>query len=233
MAKIEMPSSSINSAGEPPKKQLKKVTTGKVTIKQESEIQKLAHNFLAEDLQTIREKLWTDYILPGIKNMVCSAVNIALFGVDRSRTNTGGYSQQRNSYSSYYANANQSRPPQNNYRPNRLDWQNGKMQEIPGSEFELKADLVFLAMGFVGPEREGLLTELGVELTDRGNVARDNDFQTTVPGVFVAGDMGRGQSLIVWAIAEGRAAAHGVDAWLTGGSTLPRPIAPTDRPLTV
>ena len=110
MAKIEMPSSSINSTGEPPKKQLKKVTTGKVTIKQESEIQKLAHNFLAEDLQTIREKLWTDYILPGIKNMVCSAVNIALFGVDRSRTNTSGYSQQRNSYSSYYANANQSRP---------------------------------------------------------------------------------------------------------------------------
>lgn len=124
MAKIEMPSSSINSTGETPKKQLKKVTTGKVTIKQESEIQKLAHNFLAEDLQTIREKLWTDYILPGIKNMVCSAVNIALFGVDRSRTNTNGYSQQRNSYSSYYANANQSRPPQNNYRPNRLDWQN-------------------------------------------------------------------------------------------------------------
>ena len=122
MAKIEMPSSSINSTGEPPKKQLKKVTTGKVTIKQESEIQKLAHNFLAEDLQTIREKLWTDYILPGIKNMVCSAVNIALFGVDRSRGNTGGYSQQRNSYSSYYANANQNRPPQNNYRPNRLDW---------------------------------------------------------------------------------------------------------------
>lgn len=96
MAKIEMPSSSINSTGEPPKKQLKKVTTGRVTIKQESEIQKLAHNFLAEDLQTIREKLWTDYILPGIKNMVCSAVNIALFGVDRSRTNTNGYSQQRN-----------------------------------------------------------------------------------------------------------------------------------------
>ena len=90
-----MPSNSINSTGEPPKKQLKKVTTGKVTIKQESEIQKLAHNFLAEDLQTIREKLWTDYILPGIKNMVCSAVNIALFGVDRSRTNTNGYSQQR------------------------------------------------------------------------------------------------------------------------------------------
>lgn len=84
MAKIEMPSSSINSTGEPPKKQLKKVTTGKVTIKQESEIQKLAHNFLAEDLQTIREKLWTDYILPGIKNMVCSAVNIALLHVRQS-----------------------------------------------------------------------------------------------------------------------------------------------------
>ena len=71
-------------------------------------------------------------------------------------------------------------------------------------------------MGFVGPERPGLLTDLGVELTDRGNVARGDDFQTSVPGVFVAGDMGRGQSLIVWAIAEGRAAAAGVDRYLMG-----------------
>lgn len=101
MAKIEMPSSSINSTGESPKKQLKKVTTGKVTIKQESEIQKLAHNFLAEDLQTIREKLWTDYILPGIKNMVCSAVNIALFGVDRSHTNTKKNYIYLNEYTMY------------------------------------------------------------------------------------------------------------------------------------
>ena len=72
-----------------------------------------------------------------------------------------------------------------------------------------------------------------MEVDDRGNVHRDRDYMTSVPGVFAAGDAGRGQSLIVWAIAEGRAAAHGVDAWLTGGSTLPRPIAPTDRPLTV
>ncbi len=75
---------------------------------------------------------------------------------------------------------------------------------------------MLLAMGFVGPERPGLLTELGVELTDRGNVARNADFETSVPGVFVAGDMGRGQSLIVWAIAEGRAAAAGVDRFLMG-----------------
>ena len=81
--------------------------------------------------------------------------------------------------------------------------------KVEGTDFELEADLVLLAMGFVGPEREGLLTDLGVELTDRGNVARGADFATSVPGVFVAGDMGRGQSLIVWAIAEGRAAAAG------------------------
>lgn len=106
----------------------------------------------------------------------------------------------------------------------------GKFEKVEGSDFELPADIVFLAMGFVGPEREGLLTELGVELTDRGNVARDNDFQTTVPGVFVAGDMGRGQSLIVWAIAEGRAAAAGVDRYLMGESALPKPIKPTAAP---
>ncbi len=75
---------------------------------------------------------------------------------------------------------------------------------------------MLLAMGFVGPEREGLLADLGVEITERGNVARDAEFATTVPGVFVAGDMGRGQSLIVWAIAEGRAAAAGVDRYLMG-----------------
>jgi len=83
---------------------------------------------------------------------------------------------------------------------------------------------VLLAMGFVGPEREGLLTDLGVEITDRGNVARDANFATTVPGVYVAGDMGRGQSLIVWAIAEGRSAARGVDLYLMGKSDLPAPI---------
>ena len=96
------------------------------------------------------------------------------------------------------------------------------------------ADLVFLAMGFTGAQRTGLVESLGVELDQRGNIARDGEFMSTVPGVFVAGDMGRGQSLIVWAIAEGRAAAHHVDAWLSGKpSRLPRPVNPTDRPLMV
>ncbi len=106
----------------------------------------------------------------------------------------------------------------------------GKFEKIEGSDFELEADLVLLAMGFVGPEKDGLLTDLKVELTDRGNVARDDTFATSVPGVFVAGDMGRGQSLIVWAIAEGRAAAAGVDRYLMGTSALPAPIRPTAVP---
>ena len=106
----------------------------------------------------------------------------------------------------------------------------GKFEKVEGSDFELEADLVLLAMGFVGPEKEGLLANLKVELTDRGNVNRDKNFQTSVPGVFVAGDMGRGQSLIVWAIAEGRAAAAGVDRYLMGESALPAPIKPTAAP---
>ncbi len=106
----------------------------------------------------------------------------------------------------------------------------GKFEKVEGTDFELKADLVLLAMGFVGPEKEGLLSKLGVELTDRGNVSRDNNFQTSVPGVFVAGDMGRGQSLIVWAIAEGRAAAAGVDRYLMGKTALPAVIKPTAAP---
>ncbi|MFN8042987.1 MAG: glutamate synthase subunit beta [Mycobacterium sp.] len=106
----------------------------------------------------------------------------------------------------------------------------GRFEKVEGSEFELEADIVFLAMGFVGPEKPGLLTDLGVEFTDRGNVYRDADFQTSVPGVFVAGDMGRGQSLIVWAIAEGRAAASAVDDFLMGSTALPRPIKPTAAP---
>jgi glutamate synthase (NADPH/NADH) small chain len=106
----------------------------------------------------------------------------------------------------------------------------GKFERVEGSDFELEADLVLLAMGFVGPEKDGLLTELKVELTDRGNVARDKEFATSVPGVFVAGDMGRGQSLIVWAIAEGRAAAAGVDRYLMGQTALPAPIEPTAAP---
>jgi glutamate synthase (NADPH/NADH) small chain len=107
----------------------------------------------------------------------------------------------------------------------------GRFQPVPGTEKELPAQLVLLAMGFVGPEKGKLLADLGVELDERGNVARDRTFMTSEPGVFSAGDMGRGQSLIVWAIAEGRSAAAGVDAWLTGRDVLPRPIEPTDRPL--
>jgi glutamate synthase (NADPH/NADH) small chain len=111
-----------------------------------------------------------------------------------------------------------------------VEMKDGKFERVEGSDFELEADLVLLAMGFVGPEKDGLLTELKVELTDRGNVARDKEFATSVPGVFVAGDMGRGQSLIVWAIAEGRAAAAGVDRYLMGQTALPAPIEPTAAP---
>jgi glutamate synthase (NADPH/NADH) small chain len=105
--------------------------------------------------------------------------------------------------------------------------QDGRMQfvPVPGSEFEIPADLVLLAMGFTGPERGGLLESLGVTLTDRGNVARDNRWMTNVPGVFTAGDMQRGQSLIVWAIAEGRSAARAIDFYLMGESQLPAPLA--------
>jgi glutamate synthase (NADPH/NADH) small chain len=109
----------------------------------------------------------------------------------------------------------------------------GRLVELEGTERELPAQLVLLAMGFTGPEREGLVGQLGVELDERGNIARDDSYATSVEGVFVAGDAGRGQSLIVWAIAEGRAAAAAVDAWLTGGTTLPSPIPPTERPLVV
>src|SRR4051794_40165501 len=96
---------------------------------------------------------------------------------------------------------------------------------VPGSEFELKADLVLLAMGFLGPETNGMLSRLGVRMTDRGNVWRDERWMTSVPGVFTAGDMQRGQSLIVWAIAEGRSAARAVDEYLMGRTTLPAPLA--------
>jgi glutamate synthase (NADPH/NADH) small chain len=102
---------------------------------------------------------------------------------------------------------------------------------VPGTERELPCDLVLLAMGFTGAERPGLLTDLGVDFDARGNVARDPDYATSVPGVFAAGDMGRGQSLIVWAIAEGRSAAAAVDRYLDGGARLPAPIPPTARPL--
>jgi glutamate synthase (NADPH/NADH) small chain len=109
----------------------------------------------------------------------------------------------------------------------------GKFTPVPGSERTIPAQLVLLAMGFLGPEREGFLEQLGVELDERGNVKRDKRYQTTVDGVFACGDAGRGQSLIVWAIAEGRSCAAGVDAHLTGSSTLPTPIPPTARPLVV
>jgi len=111
--------------------------------------------------------------------------------------------------------------------------ENGKFEEVAGSEREIPAELVLFAMGFVGPEKPGLVEQLAVDLDERGNVARGKDYQTSVPGVFVAGDAGRGQSLIVWAIAEGRACASAVDEFLTGSTTLPYPIAPTERPLVV
>jgi glutamate synthase (NADPH/NADH) small chain len=109
----------------------------------------------------------------------------------------------------------------------------GRFQPIEGTERQIPAELVLLAMGFTGPEPEGLLEQLGVELDGRGNIVRDATFMSTVPGVFVAGDAGRGQSLIVWAIAEGRSAASAVDEWLSGSTSLPAPIVPTLRPLAV
>ncbi|MDO9497413.1 MAG: glutamate synthase subunit beta, partial [Nocardioides sp.] len=109
----------------------------------------------------------------------------------------------------------------------------GKLTEIEGTEREIPAELVLFAMGFTGPEKAGLVEQLGVDLDERGNVARDGSYMTSLPGVFVAGDAGRGQSLIVWAIAEGRAAAAAVDKFLTGSTTLPAPIPPTARPLVV
>ena len=100
-----------------------------------------------------------------------------------------------------------------------------QVRPVPGSDFELAADLVLLAMGFTGPEKGALLPDLGVTMTDRGNVGRDVRWMTNVPGVFTAGDMQRGQSLIVWAIAEGRSAARAIDEYLMGESQLPAPLA--------
>ncbi len=116
-----------------------------------------------------------------------------------------------------------------------VEFVDGRFNAVPGSERDIPCQLVLLAMGFTGPERGPLLDQLGVELDGRGNVARDGDYMSSVPGVFVAGDAGRGQSLIVWAIAEGRSCAAGVDSWLSddGRTTLPRAIPPTARPLTV
>jgi glutamate synthase (NADPH) small chain len=112
-----------------------------------------------------------------------------------------------------------------------VEMKDGKFEKVPGSDQELPADLVFLALGFVGPEKGSWLDQMGLTYDERGNVARDDHYKTSADGVFVAGDMGRGQSLIVWAIAEGRACAAGVDAFLMGETHLPYPIAPTARPL--
>ena len=112
----------------------------------------------------------------------------------------------------------------------RLEWgspdASGRptMEEVPGSEFEIETELVLLALGFVHPEHEGLLKDLGVKLDPRGNVATDGKHMSSVPGVFAAGDMRRGQSLVVWAIAEGREAAHHMDGYLMGSTKLPRSL---------
>jgi glutamate synthase (NADPH/NADH) small chain len=105
----------------------------------------------------------------------------------------------------------------------RVEWQGGKMQEVPGSEFTLKADLIFLAMGFTGPKKQGLLDQAGVDLDGRGNVAANTeDYRTSDAQIFACGDMRRGQSLVVWAIREGRQCARAVDQVLMGTSELPR-----------
>jgi len=108
----------------------------------------------------------------------------------------------------------------------RLEWKKGdnarmQMVEVSGSDFELDCDLVLLAMGFLGPEKPGMIEQLGVKLDERGNVAVGADYQSSVPGVFACGDMRRGQSLVVWAIWEGREAARGVDTFLMGETSLP------------
>ncbi len=115
----------------------------------------------------------------------------------------------------------------------KMSFEDGKMsfEELPGSEEEHPAELVLLALGFTGPERGPLLDSLNLDFDTRGNVARDGRWMTSVPGVFVCGDMGRGQSLIVWAIAEGRSCAAALDYWLEGRTMLPAPVVPTEGPL--
>jgi glutamate synthase (NADPH/NADH) small chain len=109
-------------------------------------------------------------------------------------------------------------------RAHEVKMVDGRFEKVEGTDFELPCDLVLLALGFVGPEKHALFDQLGVALTERGNVARSSSWETNVPGVFVAGDMGRGQSLIVWAIAEGRSAAAAVDRHLMGTTALPAPL---------
>ncbi len=110
---------------------------------------------------------------------------------------------------------------------------NGRRLPKAGTEREIPADLVFLSLGFTGPEPAGINDQLDAEFDERGNVGRDGYYMTNTPGIFVAGDAGRGQSLIVWAIAEGRACAAAVDQWLMGSTRLPAPVAPTDRAINV
>jgi glutamate synthase (NADPH/NADH) small chain len=113
------------------------------------------------------------------------------------------------------------------------EYLDGRRVPKAGTEREIPADLVLLALGFSGPEQDTLSEQLGMPFDGRGNVTRDGDYQTQEPGVFVAGDAGRGQSLIVWAIAEGRAAAAAVDRYLEGDTALPSPVRPTDRGITI
>jgi glutamate synthase (NADPH/NADH) small chain len=116
-------------------------------------------------------------------------------------------------------------------RAHEVEMVDGRFQKVEGSDFELECELVLLAMGFTGPESGGLLEQLGVERDERSNVARDDSYATSVDDVFVCGDMGRGQSLIVWAIAEGRSCAAAVDEHLMGATALHAPLPPTARPL--
>jgi glutamate synthase (NADPH/NADH) small chain len=117
-------------------------------------------------------------------------------------------------------------------RVSEVSMVDGRFTPVAGTQSDIPAQLVLLAMGFTGPERTAI-EQLGLETDARGNIARNESYETNVPGVFVCGDAGRGQSLIVWAIAEGRSAANGVDALLSGTSKLPKPIPPTARPLAV
>ena len=111
----------------------------------------------------------------------------------------------------------------------RVEWKPGEsgrssMEEIPGSEFEIETELTLLAMGFLHPEQDGMLAQIGVDLDGRGNVALDSNRMSSVPGVFAAGDAARGQSLVVWAIAEGRETARAMDLYLMGETFLPHSL---------
>jgi glutamate synthase (NADPH/NADH) small chain len=113
------------------------------------------------------------------------------------------------------------------------EFKNGKFEAVVGSEREIACDMVFLALGFTGPEKSPLISDFGIELDSRGLIVRNEKYQSAIDNVFVCGDAGRGQSLIVWAIAEGRSAAAQVDSYLSGRTQLPVAVAPSDRPLTV